>query len=104
MLLESKVTDRCTLVIDCETVGGIDKGSLTVVSHPDKVVPQAIGMIRGLAEELGASLHLENQSHPPAKLRVEFTVKVDSNAVVQVARNGETGQFKVTLEWDGKPA
>lgn len=97
-LLESRINDRCTAVIDCEAAGGIDKGALSVVSHPDKVVPMAMEVIRGIAAELGEALHVD-AIRPPSGMTVAFSIKVDPNAVVQIARSHEQGQFKVTLEW-----
>ena len=76
----------------------IDKGAITVASHPDKVVPYAMEAIRAVAAELGAALTTGEKA--PVMMRVEFAVRVDSNAVVQIARNVEAGQFKVTLQWD----
>lgn len=98
MLLESRLNERCTLVLDCESVGGIDKGALSVVADPDKVIPNAIHTVRGVAELFGEALVGESP-HSPVAMRLEFTLKVDSNAVVQVARANEMGHFKVTLEW-----
>src|SRR5688500_8562065 len=99
MLLESRVNDKATIVFDCESVGGIDKGAVSVASHPDKIVPFAIEAIRAVASELAAAMDGVG-TRPPVTMRVEFAVRVDANAVVQVARNVDQGQFKVTLQWD----
>ncbi len=99
MLLESRINDKATLVFDCESVGGIDKGAISVTSHPDKVVPSAMEAIRAVAAEMGAALTAGGERQP-VMMRVEFAVRVDSNAIVQIARNVDQGQFKVTLQWD----
>ncbi len=98
MLLESRINDRCTLLIDAETVGGIDKGSQSSHSHPDKMVPLVVEMIRGVAENLGAAVNVD-APHAPNEMDVTFTVRMDSNAVVSIARSPEAGQFQVTLRW-----
>lgn len=98
MLLESKLNDRCVLVFDCESVGGIDKGSLSVVADPDRVIQNAMNAVRGIAETFGEALVGESP-HSPSGMRLEFTLKTDNNAVVQIARANEMGHFKVTLEW-----
>jgi hypothetical protein len=99
MLIESRLNDKATVIFDCESVGGIDKGTVSVASHPDKIVPFAMEAIRAVASELGAAMNAPG-AKPPVMMRVEFAVRVDSNAIVQIARNVDQGQLKVTLQWD----
>ncbi|MDP2305856.1 MAG: CU044_2847 family protein [Pseudomonadota bacterium] len=98
MLIESRINERCTLTIDAETVGGIDKGSLSVHSHPDKMVPLVVAAIRGVAESVGQAVNVD-MPLPPSEMEIAFTVRMDSNAIVSIARAPDAGQFKVTLRW-----
>jgi hypothetical protein len=98
MLLECKVHERGMLVLDAETVGGIDKSVMSTTSHPDVVVEHAVEMIRSVANSFGEALSRE-LGDPPSEMSVQFAIKVDSNSVVQVARRLEDGQFRVTLRW-----
>jgi hypothetical protein len=98
MLLETRIDDKTTLVLDCESVGGIDKGTLSVTSHPDKVLTSTIAAIRAVGAQLGTAAQVES-AHPPDGMEVVFGVRVDSNAVVSLARSHETAQFRVTLRW-----
>ncbi len=95
MLLESNLNDRTTLIIDAESVGGIDKGALTVQSHPDKIVPRAIEMIKAMADQLGSVA----KAPGAPEMEVSFAVRVDSNSIVSIARTTESGQLLVTLRW-----
>jgi hypothetical protein len=102
MLLESRIDDRLTLVVDCESVGSIDKGALTVRSHPDQILGSTVTAIRAIATQLGAAATLDRGT-PPSAMEVRFGVRVDSNAVVSLARAPEAAQFQVTLRWDAPP-
>src|SRR5687768_12287074 len=95
MLLESRINDRTTLVIDAESVGGIDKGALTTQSHPDKIVPRTIEIIRAVAEQLSTAA----EASAVSSMDVNFAVRVDSNSTVSVARTPNDGAFRVTLRW-----
>lgn len=98
MLLESRINDRSTLTIDAESVGGIDKGGTSVQSHPDKLLPNLLVAIQGVAENIGEAFDVDT-AYPPAEMEVSFTLRMDSNSIVSVARSAEAGQFKVTLRW-----
>lgn len=98
MLLESQLPNRTTLVFDAESVGGIDKGSLTVQAHPDKIVPRAVEMIRALATELSGIAGIPDAPD----IEISFTVRVDSNAVVSIARSADEGQLRVTMRFPKK--
>ena len=100
MLLESRINERTTIIIDAETVGGIDKGGGVSSSHPDKALPSAMTLIRAVAETLGDAVPREGKS-PPDTMEVSFAVRVDSNGVVALAREVDAGQFRVTLRWNG---
>ncbi|MDP2313296.1 MAG: CU044_2847 family protein [Pseudomonadota bacterium] len=102
MLLESRINERTTLVIDAESVGGIDKGALSTRSHPDTAIPAVMAAIRAVAETLGEAARVGG-SAPPSGMEVTFTVRIDSNAVVSVARTPDAGQFRVTLKWAAAP-
>ena len=100
MLLESRLDNRTTLVIDAESVGGIDKGALSESGHPDRIVESAVRMIRIVAGRLGEAAQVEGGA-APTSMEVTFAVRVDSNAVVSMARTPDDGQFRVTLRWQG---
>ncbi len=100
MLLETRVNDRLTLLVDCENSGGVEKNALTANAHPDKILDSAIAIIRGAAVRFGEGLSLEGQP-APVMLEVEFGVKVDANAVVSLARRPDEAHFRVKLRWDG---
>jgi hypothetical protein len=98
MLLESRINDRTTIIIDAETVGGIDKGGGVAFSHPDKALPNAMTLIRAVAETLGEGIP-SGTNTPPDTMEVTFAVRVDSNAIVSLARAVDAGQLRVTLRW-----
>ncbi len=100
MLLESRIDDRYTLLIDCENMGGVDKNAAGGVGHPDRVLDSAVKVIRAAAERLGAGLSVEG-TPAPVTMEVNFGVRVDQNAVVSLARNPDDAHFRVTLRWDG---
>ena len=97
MLLESRLDERTILVIDAESVGGIDKGGLTVHSHPDKVMPRTVEIIRAVAGQLVAAVDASGAT--AAEMEVSFAVRIDSNATVALSRKPDEGQFHVTLRW-----
>ncbi len=97
MLLESRIHDRALLVFDCESVGGIDKGGVSVLGHPDRIVPSTVAAIHALAESFVTAL--DGLERPPTGVEVRFGVRIDSNAIVQIARAPEQGQFQVTLRY-----
>lgn len=100
MLLESRINEKVTLLIDCESVGGVDKNSVGGNSHPDDALNSAVAIIQAAAETLGAGLSLRG-SPAPVTMEVKFGVKVDANAIVALSRNLDEAHFQVTLRWDG---
>ncbi len=103
MLLETRINDRATLVIDAEAVGGIDKSSTSINSNPDKVMSAAMAAIRAVAENVGEA-GLVDATTPPSEMEVSFTVRVDSNSTVSIARSPDAGQLRVTLRWQFGPS
>ncbi len=100
MLIESRISDRVTLLIDCESQGGVDKNAVGATGHPDRILENAVTIIRAAAEQLGEGLSLDGQP-PPVVMEVEFGVRVDANATVALARNPADAHFRVKLRWDG---
>lgn len=100
MLLETHLTDRLVLLIDCENQGGVDKNAVGSGAHPDDILKSTVTLIQAAADRLGAGLSLKTQP-APVSMEVEFGVKVDANAVVALARRPEDGHFRVKLRWDG---
>lgn len=99
MLIESRITDRVTLLIDCESQGGVDKNAVGGNGHPDRILENAVAIIRAAAEQLGEGLSLEGQPSPVV-MEVEFGVRVDAHATVALARNPDDAHFRVKLRWD----
>lgn len=95
MLLESQLNDRTMLVIDAESVGGLDKGASSLSGHPDKIVPRAIEIIQAVASQLGAA-QVDNGA---SSMEIRFAVRVDSNSCVSIARSATEGQFQVLMRW-----
>jgi hypothetical protein len=96
MLLESRIDDRTTIVIDAEAAGGIDKGALSVSGHPDRVVSNGISAIRALAKAFTEGFAGDGL---PPEMDLTFALRVDSNAVVSLSRRPDEGQFRVTMRW-----
>ena len=100
MLLETRLPGDVALYIDCETVGGFDKGGGMGGFDPDEVVQNVVKTATGLAAALAASATGAAEARPvPANIELEFGLRVDSNAVVSVAQNPAAGQFKVKVRW-----
>jgi hypothetical protein len=100
MLLESRVNEKITLLIDCESQGGVDKNAVGGNAHPDDVIPSAVKIIQAAAEQMGVGLSLAVLP-APVSMEVEFGVRVDANAIVALARTPEEAHFRVRLRWDG---
>lgn len=100
MLIESRITDRVTLLIDCESSGGVDKNAVGAAGHPDKILQNTVSIIRAAAEQLGNGLSMEGQP-APVVMEVEFGVRVDAHSTVALARNPDDAHFRVKLRWDG---
>lgn len=99
MLLESQLNDRTILIFDAESVGGIDKGAVSNQGHPDKIVPRTIEIVRALATQLATAAEGVPGPNQPTDMEVTFGVRVDSNAIVSIARNPSEGNIRVTLKW-----
>ncbi len=102
MLLETRLNANAPLYVDCETVGGFDKGGGMGGFDPDEVVANVVATATGLAVALAASATGAAEARPvPANIELEFGLRVDSNAVISVAQNPAAGQFKVKVRWGG---
>ena len=100
MLLESRLSDDTALFIDCETVGGFDKSQNDLDFHPDQAIENVCRIAGSIAAELAAAARGAASTKPsPAGLELEFSVKVDSQATVSVARSPDAGQFRVRVRW-----
>lgn len=100
MLLESRLNEKLTLLIDCESLGGVEKAAVGSGSHPDKVMANVVSTVRATALELGNALDT-SVPNAPVMMEVEFAVRVDSNSIVSLARNANDGHFRIRLRWDG---
>ncbi|MBL8615250.1 MAG: hypothetical protein JNM72_06555 [Deltaproteobacteria bacterium] len=102
MLLETRIGGKVPLFVDCETVGGFDKGGGAGGFDPDEVVENVVKTASGLAQALAASATGAAEARPvPAAIELEFGLRVDSNAMISVAQNPSQGQFKVRVRWGG---
>jgi hypothetical protein len=100
MLLESRLDEKTALFIDCETVGGFGKGEAGSGFDPDAVLDNVVTLATGLGKALAAAAAGAGKSQPaPASLELEFALRIDSNSVVAVAANPESGQFRVRVRW-----
>lgn len=100
MLLETRVNDKIKLLIDCESIGGVDKNAVGGNSHPDDAFKSTIAIIQAAAETLGAGLSLE-VNPAPVMMEVKFGVRIDANAIVSLSRTLQEAQFQVCMRWDG---
>lgn len=99
MLLESRLSEKLVLYIDAESVGGVDKSQLAVSADPDHILRNTVAAVRAAAEQLGEGLNTQGRP-APVTMEVHFGIRVDSNAVVAIARTPEEGQFRVSFRWD----
>ncbi len=99
MLLESRLNDKTRLLIDCETVGGIDKNAATGNSDPDRVLECAVELIKHTAAQLAGGISVEALP-APVRMEIEFGVRIDSNAVVALAQHPNSGQIRVRMRWE----
>lgn len=95
MLIESYVGEKKVLVFDCESVSSIEKGGLTGVSgHPDRILPSMITTIGLVAEQMRQVMA---GNGAPTSAEIEFGLKVDTSAVVSIARHVGDAHFVVRL-------
>ncbi len=95
MLLETRLEDDTYIQIDAEAALGIDKGGGVYHSQAD-----ALDNMLTLAAQVTHRLKaLTDGDGAPDKLSVTFGVRVDGNAAVSVARQGDIAQFTITAEW-----
>jgi len=100
MLLESRLSDDTALFIDCETTGGFDKSDATSDFHPDDALRNVCRIAGQVAQELATAAQSAAGSKPsPSGLQLEFSLKVDANSCVSVARSPSDGQFKIRVHW-----
>ena len=102
MLLESRLSPTTTILIDSEAVGTVDKGMLPAEFHPDDALRHVVATAIAAAEALagvGAGAGAGG-----AEVELAFTVRVDSNAVVSIARSASEGQFSVRVRWSPRSA
>lgn len=96
MLLQTRLDENTDLFIDCETSGGFDKDQTALDFHPDDATDHVVQIATGVA---GRLRDVAAAAGEKAEVSVTFAVKVDSNAVVCVARDPAAGQFQVTVRY-----
>ncbi len=100
MLLESRFSDDTPCLIDVEAVASINKGDAAHIISPDDAMKNVVALSGKVARELALAAAGAAGSKPnPAGIELEFGVRVDSNAVVSVARTLADAQFAVRVRW-----
>lgn len=99
MFLESRINEKLTILVDAETVGGLDKSQFNVNADPDHILDNAMAVMAVCAEKMGAALSTAGKA-APVLMELRFGIKVDSNAVVSISRSLDEAQFQVTFRWD----
>jgi hypothetical protein len=97
MLLESRLSPTTTILIDAEAVGSVDKGMLPADFHPDDALRHVATTAIAAAEALASVA--AGAGAGAAEVELAFTVRIDGNAVVSIARNAGEGQFAVKVRW-----
>jgi hypothetical protein len=101
MLLCTQLDENTDLYVDCETSGSFDKGQTSLDFHPDDAINHVVTIASGVATKLQA---IAASAGKGAAVDVEFGVKIDSDAVVSVARGVEAGQFRVRIRYASNAA
>jgi hypothetical protein len=96
MLLQTRLDAETDLFIDCETSGGFDKDQTALDFHPDDATDHVVTIAKGVVARLK---DVAEAAGGDAQVEVTFSIKVDSNAVVAVARQPDAGQFRVTVRY-----
>lgn len=96
MLLQTRLNADTELFIDCETSGSFDKDETALDFHPDDAADHVVTIAKGVVARLR---DVSEAAGDDAQVEVSFSVKIDSNAVVSVAREPGAGQFRVTVRY-----
>jgi hypothetical protein len=100
MLLETRFSDGTEVMLDCEAVSAIDKGETAGQAKPEDVLRRAMELGAGVARELAQAAQGAAAGKPtPAGIEAQFALRVDSNAVLSIARTPEEGQLRFTVRW-----
>lgn len=100
MLLQSQLDAETAFYIDCEPVGGVNKEEMELDFHPDEALDHVVKIASGIAARLSdAVAESASMGRPPRRIDMDFSLKVDSNATVSVARSADGGQFRVKVCW-----
>ncbi len=101
MFLQSQLDDETVLFIDVEPTQGFAKDEGTHDFHPNEVLDNVVKVSTVVAQRLAdtASAAAAASEQPPARLRLEFGIKIDMNSVVALAPNPSGCHFKITAEW-----
>ncbi|NYI82745.1 hypothetical protein HNR68_001375 [Saccharopolyspora hordei] len=92
--------DGGELVVEsADGAGSIPVGSGSRVVQASETVQKAMGNIRSAAEAVLGELRAMEQ--PPAKVNVQFGIKVTGEASLAVAKSAGEANFNVTIEWTG---
>ena len=96
MLLQTRLDDSTDLFIDCETSGGFDKDQSALDFHPDDAADHVVAIATRVVARLQ---DVSKAAGDGAEVDVTFGVKIDSNAVVCVARDPSAAQFQIRVRY-----
>jgi len=100
MLLETRFSDDTEVMLDCEAVSSIDKGESAGQSRPQDVLRRAMEVGAAVARDLAAAAQGAAAGKPtPSGIEAQFGLRIDSNAVLSIARTPEEGQLRFTVRW-----
>lgn len=105
MIVErSNVLDDQLIIIELQpnSIRGTQDVSINIeniASRSEQALSRALGSIRGLAERLNDSLSMVDESSRPDEVKIEFGLKLTTDASALVVNSGAEGQFTVTLKW-----
>lgn len=100
MLLETRFSDDSPVLIDVEAVSSVNKGDASEIISPDEVMGKVLDLSGNVARELASAAAGATGAKPnPSGIEMSFGIRVDSNAVVSVARRLDDAQFHVKVRW-----
>jgi hypothetical protein len=100
VLLESRFSDDSPVLIDVEAVSSISKGDSAEIISPDDAMNKVLDLSGKVARELASAAAGATGGKPnPSGIEMSFGIRVDSNAVVSVARRMDDAQFHVKVRW-----
>lgn len=72
------------------------------LSRSDSAVSAAMELIYRAAKRVNETLGALADDNPPAKIEVDFALKLDENGKASIAHSGSAAHFHVKLIWKNK--